>query len=216
MGATPSTGAAVGAPPAPEPGTKARRTHDALLEAMERRLDAGGYPAATTTAVAAEAGVSTGTFYTYFDDRDEALAALFARRLDELIGAVDATLDTDALLDHGLEALLDRTLDTVLSAYGRHAATFRAALLQLPSSPAIRAIYWDRHRVSEELVTTFLRRAQAAGMVCDADPRVLARTLLVIVQGTNTPVLLARPRDRSTRRIRAELVRTLVALLASG
>ena len=205
----------VAIPSPPDAGTKARRTHDALLDAMERLLDEGGYPAATSTAVATEAGLSVGTFYAYFADRDEALAALFARRLDGLIGTVDAALTTDALLDDGLEVVLERVLDVVLDGYGRHASAFRAALVQLPSSPPIAAVYWDRHRRSAELIATFLRRAQAAGAVRDGDADVLAQALLVLMQGTNTPVLLAQPRARRTRAIRAELVRTLLALLGS-
>ncbi|MBW3663819.1 MAG: TetR/AcrR family transcriptional regulator [Actinobacteria bacterium] len=201
------------APSPPDPGTKARRTYDALLDAMERLLEGGGYPAATSTAVAAEAGLSVGTFYAYFSDRDEALAALFARRLDALIDAVDAALTTDALLDDGLEPVLERVLDVVLDGYGRHASAFRAALVQLPSSPPIAAVYWDRHSHSAELIATFLRRAQAAGAVRDGDADVLAQALLVIMQGTNTPVLLAQPRSRGTRAIRAELHRALAATL---
>lgn len=196
----------------PPAGTKARRTHDALLGAVERLLGRGGYPAATTTAVAAEAGVSAGTFYRYFDDREDALAALFDRRLGELLEAVAAVLTADALLDDGLAAVLRRALDVTVGEYRDHAPTFRAALTQLPSSPAIREVYWRRYAETEAVLVTFLRRAQAAGSVRDADPAVLAATLLVVVQGANTPVLLARPRSRRTRAVLDELHRLLVAV----
>lgn len=206
--------ASTAVPAPPEEGTKARRTHDALLDAMERLLDHGGYPAATSTAVAEEAGVSVGTFYAYFPDRDGALASLLADRLDTLLRQVDGALTTDALLDDGLETVLDAALDAVLATYGRHAATFRAALSQLPSSDAIRATYWDRHRRSVDVVTTFLRRGQSAGQVRDGDAEVLALSLLVMVQATNSPILLAKPRSRGARAVRDEIARALVALLS--
>lgn len=198
----------------PPPGTKGRRTHDALLDALERRLAAGGYPAATSTAVAAEAGVSTGTFYTYFDDRHAALAAAFARRLRRLVSAVEAELTIEALLDDGLRTVLERAVDAVLGEYRRYAATYRAALAQLPSSEALRDAYWRAHEASERALTTFLRRAQAAGRVREqADPRTLALTLLVVVQGANNPLLLADPGSGQTRAIRGELIALLHHLL---
>ena len=198
----------------PPLGTKGRRTHDALLDALERCLAAGGYPAATSTAVAAEAGVSTGTFDTYFEDRHAALAAAFARRLRRLIDVVEAELTIEAVLDDGLQPVLERAVDAVLAEYRRHAATYRAALAQLPSSASLRETYWRAHELSERTLTTFLRRAQAAGRVREqADPRILALTLLVVVQGANNPLLLTDPDDAQTRAIRGELTALLTHLL---
>lgn len=198
----------------PPPGTKGRRTHDALLDALERLLATGGYPAATSTSVAAEAGVSTGTFYTYFDDRHAALTAAFARRLRRLVTAVEAELTIESVLDEGLHPVLERAVEAVLAEYRQHAATYRAALAQLPSSAALRETYWRAHEVSERTLTTFLRRAQAAGRVREqADPRILALTLLVVVQGANNPLLLAEPDSTQTRAIRGELTALLIHLL---
>lgn len=199
--------------PPPE-GSKARRTHDTLLEAMEQRLQLGGWEAATSTAVAEAAGVSVGTFYGYFSDRDDALAALFERRLDGLVGALGRTLSADALLDDGLASVLASTFGLVLDEYAEHAATYRAALVQLPSSPRIRDVYWRAHREIETMLITFLTRAQTAGMVRPADPVVLARTVLVVVQGANNPLLLSEPRSRRTRAIAEEVVGMLHHLFA--
>lgn len=201
-------------PDAPASGSKARRTYERLLDATERRLAAGGYAAATTAAIAQEAGVSTGTFYTYFDDREQILAAAFARRLSALLERVRAQLDPGALLDEGLEEVLRRAVDAVLDEYRRHAATYRAAIAQVPASEQLREVYWTAHRETEEVVSTFLRRAQAAGQARqDADPSVLALALIVVVQGANNPLLLAQPDAASTGAIIDELVAMLVHLL---
>ncbi len=198
--------------PPPAPGTKARRTHDRLLQATERLLAEGGYPAATSTAVAEAAGVSVGTFYSYFSDREHALAACFAARLDDLIAAVGDALGLETLLDEGLEPLLAAVVHVVVEGYTRHAATFRAAIVQLPSSPVIRAIYWERHVRSEEVVTAFLRRAQQAGKVANRPPTVLGRALLVLVQGINSPLVLGQPpTDREA--LVDEIVRALHGML---
>lgn len=209
-----SAGAVEGLPTAPPPGTRAHRTYQRLLDAMEELLRRGGYPAATSTAVAATAGLSVGTFYRYFADREAALAALFAARLDALIDAVAARLTTDALLDDGLGHVLSAVLDTVVDTYAAHAPTFRTALVQLPSSPQLRAVYWSRHARATELGARFLRRAQAAGKVRAGDPEVLADALLILLQATNTPVLLHDPDRPRTAAVRRELARALECLLS--
>src|SRR5687768_6234446 len=60
-------------------------TREALLGALEEQIAAAGFDGLTSTSVAAAAGVSTGTFYGYFDDKHDALAGLFALRLDGLL-----------------------------------------------------------------------------------------------------------------------------------
>lgn len=197
----------------PPEGGRALRTWLQLLTATERRLAAGGHAAATSTAIAAEAGVAVGTFYTYFPDRDAALAAAFARRLDEIVDEVAAALTTDALLDDGLDALLTQVVGQAVTGYGRHAAVIRAALAQLPSSGLLREVYWTRHERIEQALVTFLTRAQRAGKVRVEDPVVQADALLVIIQGMNHPLLLAHPRTKRTRATRAAIVAALVAML---
>jgi AcrR family transcriptional regulator len=190
----------------PAPGSRARRTFDQLLAATERRLASGGYAAATSTAIAEEAGVSTGSFYTYFADREEVLAATFARRLAVLLDRVSVELTSEALLDDGLEVVLERALDATLAEYREHAPTYRAVLAQVPASDLIREIYWTAHQKTEVVVTTFLRRAQAAGQArVDADPRILALTLIVVVQGASHPLLLDGSKEH-TEAIRAQML----------
>src|SRR5690348_16401650 len=61
--------------------SRSRATVGAILEAMIRVLDQEGYEAATTTRVAEVAGVSIGTLYQYFSNRDAILDALQDREL---------------------------------------------------------------------------------------------------------------------------------------
>jgi TetR/AcrR family fatty acid metabolism transcriptional regulator len=182
----------VEATPGPVPhGTKGRATYEALLAAGDRLLAEQGPTSLTSTAVAAEAGVATGTFYTYFADKDALLAALFARRLDELAAVVDAELSAEALLDRGLRGALDAAVQAVVGGYRAHSAVIRAALGRVPDSPALRDVYWARHTAVLEGAQRFIERGARAGLVRDGDSRALAQALLVVVQGLNHPVVLA-------------------------
>ena len=59
--------------------TRSRATVEAILEATARILEAEGLEAVTTNRVAERAGVSIGSLYQYFPDRDAVLAALIRR-----------------------------------------------------------------------------------------------------------------------------------------
>src|SRR5215217_3342793 len=58
----------------------------ALLAAAERLFVERGYDAVTADAIAAAAGVSTGTFYSYFGDKRDVLIVLLAEHVDALLG----------------------------------------------------------------------------------------------------------------------------------
>lgn len=64
---------------------RARATVDAILEAAARVLTQYGYAAATTNRLAQVAGVSIGTLYEYFGNREEVFDALTRREIDGLV-----------------------------------------------------------------------------------------------------------------------------------
>lgn len=189
-------------------------TRTALLDAMQRLLERDGLAACTSTAVAAQAGLSAGSFYTYFEDRNAALAALFEDRLDQIVDAVGQALTSDRLLDEGLEATVDAAVGATIEQYRRHASVLRAALAAVQTNQRIRAVYWDRHAASVAQVQRFLKRGAAAGMVRPDGHRALAHTVLLMLQGLNTPVVLAATDRRLVSAIRRTVVTALAGALA--
>lgn len=194
---------------------KASATRAALLEAAAEQLGSRGWDATTTTSIAERAGVSTGTFYTYFADKHAVLADLFDRGLAELIAAVDSVLTADNLLDDGLDATISEVVALVVDGYRRNAATIRTALGRVTTDPTLRTIYWRRHAEAMAVVERFLRRGQAAGLVRREDATVLGHTLLLLTQGLNQPVLLAADDPALAAGVQAEVVRLVVSLLAA-
>lgn len=65
----------------------------AILEAAEEVAAAKGLDAASTSAIAARAGVAVGTLYNYFPDRDALIAALVAQRRGEMLPRLQAVAD---------------------------------------------------------------------------------------------------------------------------
>jgi AcrR family transcriptional regulator len=64
---------------------RSRATVDTILEAAARVLVKQGYAAASTNRVAEVAGVSIGTLYEYFANREEVYDALIEREIDALL-----------------------------------------------------------------------------------------------------------------------------------
>ncbi|WP_321933322.1 TetR/AcrR family transcriptional regulator [Paraburkholderia sp. J8-2] len=65
-------------------------TVDAILEAAARILESAGLAGYTTNAIAARAGVSVGSLYQYFPNRDALTAALIDRESAPLLAEVEA------------------------------------------------------------------------------------------------------------------------------
>ena len=78
---------------------RAKMTHDSIVEAAAQILGGRGLAGFNTNAVAARAGVSIGSLYQYFPNKDALMVALIHRQqtqqLDTLRSAVGAVIDTD-------------------------------------------------------------------------------------------------------------------------
>src|SRR5438132_10881446 len=71
---------------------RAEETVTAILEGAAQILEAGGLAAFTTNAVAERAGVSIGTLYQYFADKNALIQALAERELQAALGRVRQAL----------------------------------------------------------------------------------------------------------------------------
>ena len=86
---------------------RARETLAVVLEAAARVLEREGYARATTNRIAEIAGVSVGTIYQYFANKDEIFDALIRRELTGLQSILrNAALDPEQPLGDALRALL--------------------------------------------------------------------------------------------------------------
>jgi AcrR family transcriptional regulator len=94
-------------------------TVDAIFEATIQLLLADGPHQLTTTRVAERAGVSVGTMYQYFPNKQALIYALNKRYLDALTSKVEATCHAH----HG--APIDRIVNALIDTYW-HAKTERA------------------------------------------------------------------------------------------
>jgi AcrR family transcriptional regulator len=102
--------------PAPELGTRARRTIDLILQATGDLIMARGYGGARIDDIAQAAGISRASFYTYFPSKRDALLMLGAdagSAFDRLVDTLPREFDDDDRLAslatwvHGYFAFMD-------------------------------------------------------------------------------------------------------------
>lgn len=186
---------------------RSRHTVERILDAAARIFDEDGYRQTTTNRVAEAAGVSVGSLYQYFPNKDALLVALAERHVDEITTAFDehlAALDAQAPpLEAVLRSLLELTV--ALNSTSRlHAILFT----DCPRTPALEA---RLDRFTEAVVagvTRHLRRTGAGG----ADPRRRAELLVAACDAAVHTVVLSRRPGRS----RTAAVDDLVDLLLRG
>jgi AcrR family transcriptional regulator len=95
-----------------------------MLEAATQLLDQGDVATLTTNAVAAKAGISIGTLYQYFDDKEALLDALVQRELGVMSQTVlDATKSAPSAAAPGDQ--IRRIVRSVVGAYGGRSRVHR-------------------------------------------------------------------------------------------
>lgn len=88
-------------------------TRDSIVEAAARILAEGGLPAFNTNAVALRAGVSVGSLYQYFPNKDALMAALIAREQDRRVDGLTALAAT--LRGQSLRAKVEAVVGAVVT-----------------------------------------------------------------------------------------------------
>lgn len=186
---------------------RSRQTVDRILAEAARIFDEDGYRRTTTNRVAEAAGVSVGSLYQYFPNKDALLVALAERHVEEITAAFSlrvAELDRERpALPAVLRSLLELTA-SVNDTSRLHAILFT----NCPRTPALEERLHRFTEVVVDCVARHLRRTGAGG----PDPRRRAELLVAACDAAVHTVVLARRPGRS----RAAAVDDLVAALTHG
>ncbi|MCW5890451.1 MAG: TetR family transcriptional regulator [bacterium] len=114
---------------------RAQATSAAILEAAARVFAAHGYAAGTTNRIAERAGVSVGSLYEYWPNKDAILSALLERHLDEAHGVL-APLVAEARAGRRSLAAIVRGFVTAMVALHAHEPALHRVLFEEAPIPA--------------------------------------------------------------------------------
>lgn len=101
-----------------------------LLDATARVLDELGYGGLTTNKVAARAGVSVGSLYRWFHDKEDLVEALRRRTTDEMVRALVEAMAASVELE--VRVAVAQVLDALVEQVELHAAVIRALMSESP------------------------------------------------------------------------------------
>jgi AcrR family transcriptional regulator len=114
---------------------RSRETVDAIVEASARVLERHGYAAATTNRIAARAGVSIGSLYEYFPNKQSVLAALLERHTRTGGAEVLGALETAAGRGAPLRELIAELVAALLRQHRKSPELHRVLFEEMPHPP---------------------------------------------------------------------------------
>lgn len=109
---------------------RARRTVEAILEAVVWILKHKEPEPLTTNRIAEVAGVSIGSLYQYFPDKNAIFAALHQRHVDEIDRVIQTTLILHA--NSSLDDLVRALVDALVDAHSTDPELYELLMIQVP------------------------------------------------------------------------------------
>lgn len=177
-------------------------TVTAILDATARILVERGYAATSTNAVAERAGVSVGSLYQYFPNKDALIAALHARHADQMKAVIERALARamDVNLVDGLTGLIEASVE----AHRVDADLHRVLEQQLAGLDVVDAHDQFDEIVQDRIVALLTRHRDSLAVT---DLRLAAYMLMHSVHALIHTIVATRPRGVSLKTATAEIVR---------
>lgn len=193
---------------------RSARTVDRIVDAAVSVFDDVGYAAATTNEIAREAGVSIGSLYQYFPNKDALLVAVARRHLASAVAALDALI-TDIEPQAELNVVIATMVDLLVGQHERD----RLHLLIAHEAPRTAEL-------EDELLTARQHMADVAARLLerripDRQDRLIAAQLVVaVLDATVHDVILRQPtgpaREACVELTTAAVVGAIMGLSGGG
>lgn len=165
---------------------RGQRRIAAILDATEHVISEVGYEAATTNGIATRAGISPGSLYQFFPNKDAILHALVQRYRDQLHAVLATTLTPEAArlpLPH----LIDRVIDGLVAFKGARPG-FWPIFHGSETSPPLAAAARD---LRQEIIDRFDALLALRVPTLSPDRRYLHATIAVEVVRAVLPLALS-------------------------
>ncbi|SFF26108.1 transcriptional regulator, TetR family [Fontimonas thermophila] len=189
---------------------RAQATFDAIVQACARVLAEEGYAAVTTNRVAELAGVSIGSLYEYFPNKQAIVASALARAMREIVEEVGASLRVAVALEGQPRAGIDYWMRAMTAALEKRGALLRVALREVPflwDIPEVRDLSDTLQHIAQE------GRKKSARVVHFDDPEASTYLLMTMVWSAILQSVLYRPSHLSRERLTSTLVEMVLKLL---
>lgn len=150
---------------------KQQARRDAILEVAQRHFIRDGYVGTSLSAIAAEAGGSKSTFWSFFASKEELFAASVKKIIEEQVPVIE--IDDKLPLEQALREYGFTFLCNVLSP--SVVAIYRLLISEAPRFPALSQEVWEEGPGRrQEAIARFFATKIAKGAIRAVDPIMLA------------------------------------------
>ena len=156
----------------------AAETRSAILRAAQALFAAKGFFDTTIADIVKAAGVSRGTFYLYFKDREDVFATLLSQAVDEMF-LLSASRQTGSRQER-----IESANRAYLETFRRHRAFMRSALQVATFDPRVAEALSALRGKFIARIRAHLERAVARGECHDIDPAITSFLLVIMVEFT--------------------------------
>ncbi|MCB1414518.1 MAG: TetR/AcrR family transcriptional regulator [Xanthobacteraceae bacterium] len=156
----------------------AAETRSAILRAAQALFAAKGFFDTTIADIVKAAGVSRGTFYLYFKDREDVFATLLSQAVDEMF-LLSASRQTGSRQER-----IESANRAYLETFRRHRAFMRSALQVATFDPRVAEALSGLRGKFIARIRAHLERAVARGECHDIDPAITSFLLVIMVEFT--------------------------------
>jgi TetR/AcrR family transcriptional regulator, cholesterol catabolism regulator len=185
--------------PEPRRSAKWQARREAIVDTSARVFARQGYHATGLTELCAANELGKGALYHYIGSKEELLASIHDRVMDEVLASADRVLQAEGSPPEKLAMLGDALLD-IIARYPDHVWVFLHEFPALTGERAER--FHKRRREFENGVESVLRAGMESGDFRDLDPRL---TSLAWLGMHNYVYLWLNPRGRLTAHEVAQL-----------
>jgi AcrR family transcriptional regulator len=191
---------------------RSRDTVRVLLRAAAQVFAASGYAAGTTNRIAERAGVSIGSLYEYFPNKDALLVALMEEHLREA-EAILAAAAAEAVADGpDVAAVVRRFVRAMVELHARDRALHRVLFEEAPLPRRVRRQLSDLERQVAASVEAWLR---AHPGVTRRDPALAAAVVVQAVEGVTHKLVVHGEREVQVGPYVEEMVALVTAYLGA-
>ncbi len=160
---------AVASPPEPKQ-ERSKQTREKIIQAAIKLIQERGYEKTSSNDIAAEAGVSVGSFYTYFVDKRQLLLVIFDRLADEFSKNIFESIEYQHLFDNDVRANIRHSIATALDDKGIYLGLQRAIHEMVVKDPEFAERRRAIMRRSISRIRELITQSKKDGLTRDIDP----------------------------------------------
>jgi len=191
---------------------RSKATVEAILLAAAQVFRRQGYAATTTDRIAERAGVSVGSLYQYFPNKDSILVALAEGHIDTGFALVRELLAEALTEKPALESLLHRFVVAMVALHEHEPELHRVLFEEAPLPSSVRRQLRKRENEFATEVCALLRAHPEVHM---RDPKVTSYILVHTVDALVHNFILHPPEGIVTESLTKEMVRMLLGHLTA-